>query len=418
MTSCDSLQQSFWTGQTSVELWSGDSQANAEMCRDQVARKLSPYIETWQNAEAGWQLIKKRPGDADWQPGPELDSWLKEKRALIECGTQLEQAVTTLVGQSDRPTSSQWTTFLWDLAHAKREFSDQESRLRHGATDPTPHIRIYNATEDLKKSMVRLLPSLTQVWQAAISDDETVRSDDTNGALASNITDTRSNANTSIACRYHRDRPDTSSGSAEGNAGSRKPSVSTDSLTILHASGSIAQEEIAKPLLLGGMINDPRPPTLENMSYPLLRARVTILIAVYTQNPTKFQFPVSYEDWRRLMESAGSQFDYRYGYQYLSMVVDRCRVYLNTLEWHQNSGLVRAPRDHCFVKRHVVCILYMAVNLRNKQDHRCMCRDVNQDHKVYGTKKYSFGSISRTFQALGELEVILAELYQSNVRKD
>jgi hypothetical protein len=120
------------------------------------------------------------------------------------------------------------------------------------------------------------------------------------------------------------------------------------------------------------------------------------------------------------MESAGprSEFDSQYGYRYLSMVVDRCRVYLNTLEWHQNSGLVRTPRDHCVVKRHVVCILSMAVNLRNKKDHRCMCRDINQDHKVHGTKKYSFGSISRTFQALGELEVILAKLYESNVRED
>jgi hypothetical protein len=60
----------------------------------------------------------------------------------------------------------------------------------------------------------------------------------------------------------------------------------------------------------------------------------------------------------------------------------------------------------------------MAVFLRNKKNHDCECRNVNQDHKVKGTTYYSFSSISRTFQALGELEIILAELYKSNMRKD
>ncbi|KAG7532044.1 hypothetical protein FFLO_03919 [Filobasidium floriforme] len=214
------------------------------------------------------------------------------------------------------------------------------------------------------------------------------------------------------------DHFDMMGGFVEETAGSFKSSVAADSFKTLLASGSIAHGGNVKPLLLGDMINDPRPPKLENMSFPLSRAHATILDAEYTQNPTEFLFPVSYEDWRQSMESAGSQsFNYRYGYQYLSMVVDRCRVYLNTLEWHQNSGVVRVPRNHCVVKRHVLCILSMAVNLRNKKDHRCMCRNINQDHKVHGTKKYSFGSISRTFQALGELEIILEKLYEANVRK-
>lgn len=99
------------------------------------------------------------------------------------------------------------------------------------------------------------------------------------------------------------------------------------------------------------------------------------------------------------------------------MVVDRCRVYLNTLEWHQNHRLVKEPQYHVIVKRNVVCILHMAVNLRNKEDHNCECRIFNQDHKVNGTAYYSFGSISRTFQALGDLEIILEKLYEANVRK-
>jgi hypothetical protein len=36
---------------------------------------------------------------------------------------------------------------------------------------------------------------------------------------------------------------------------------------------------------------------------------------------------------------------------------------------------------------------------------------------VNGTAYYSFGSISRTFQALGDLEIILEKLYEANVRK-
>jgi hypothetical protein len=147
------------------------------------------------------------------------------------------------------------------------------------------------------------------------------------------------------------DHFDMMSGVVEETAGSLKSSVAADSFTKLQASGSIAHGGNVKPLLLGGMINDPRPPTLEITSYPLLRARATILIADYTQNPTKFQFPVSYADWRRLKESTGTRFfDYRYGYQYLRMVVDRCRVYLNTLEWHLNYGLVIEPGNHGIVK--------------------------------------------------------------------
>lgn len=100
------------------------------------------------------------------------------------------------------------------------------------------------------------------------------------------------------------DHFDMMSGFVEETAASLESSVAADSFTKLQASGSIAHGGNVKPFLLGGMINDPRPPTLENTSYPLLRARATILIADYTQNPTKFQFPVSHEDWRRLMESS------------------------------------------------------------------------------------------------------------------
>jgi hypothetical protein len=202
------------------------------------------------------------------------------------------------------------------------------------------------------------------------------------------------------------DHFDMMSGFVEETAGSLKASVAADSFTKLQASGSIAHGGHVKPLLLGGMINDPRPPTLEYMSYKLLRARATIIEAEYTQNPTEFQFPVSYEDWTRLMRQAGSRSycgNRYYGHQILSLVVDRCRVYLNTLEWHQNYRLVKEPQYHCIVKRNVVYILHMAVNLRNKEDHNCECRNVNQDHKVNGTTYYSFGSISRTFLALGEL---------------
>ncbi|KAH8085167.1 hypothetical protein HD553DRAFT_355004 [Filobasidium floriforme] len=212
-----------------------------------------------------------------------------------------------------------------------------------------------------------------------------------------------------------RDHFDMMGGFVEQTAGSLKSSVAADSFTKLQASGSIAHEGNVKPLLLGDMINDPRPPKRGNMSYPLSRAHATIHEAVYTQNRREFQLPVSYEHWRRLRKSTESRFfDYRYGYQYLSMVVDRCRVYLNTLEWHQNYRLVKEPQYHVIVKRNVVCILHMAVNLRNKEDHSCECRVFNQDHKVNGTTYYSFGSISRTFQALGDLEIILEKLYEAN----
>lgn len=176
MSSLNSTQNSLSTGQTPNDSQSSGSQATEEICKNRVVTRLNPYIRDWQNAYAEWQ---RRKGDAESQVQSELDSWLIEKRALVECGVQFEKVVKTLVERSDQADPQDWTDFQVQLASADTEVKDQGRMLNGGVEDLTPRMRIYNATEGLKKSMVRLYPDLVHVWDATTIDAETIRSVDT-----------------------------------------------------------------------------------------------------------------------------------------------------------------------------------------------------------------------------------------------
>jgi hypothetical protein len=176
MSSFEPTQNSLLTGQTANDSQSSGSQAFKEICRNRVVTYLDPYIRDWRNAYAEWQL---RKGDANSQAQPELDSWLIEKRALVECGVQFEQAVKTLIERSDQADPQDWTDFQVQLASADTELKDQGRMLNGGVESLTPRMRIYNATEGLKKSIIRLYPDLIHIWEATTSDAETIRSDDT-----------------------------------------------------------------------------------------------------------------------------------------------------------------------------------------------------------------------------------------------
>jgi hypothetical protein len=176
MSSFDSTQKSLLTGQTADESQSSGSQATEEIRKNRVVTRLNPYIRDWQNAYAEWQL---RKGNANSQAQPELDSWLNEKRALVECGVQFEQVVKTMAKRSDQAGPQDWTDFQVHLASADTELKDQGRLLNGGVEDLTPRMRIYNATEGLKKSMISLYPDLIHVWEATTSDAETIRSGDT-----------------------------------------------------------------------------------------------------------------------------------------------------------------------------------------------------------------------------------------------